>query len=209
MMIRTLIADPDEIMREGVKQLLISRMDVCVVGQADSSEGVLSQVVERNADLLVLEPELDGRRGAVLIREIRSLAPRLPILVCADSRALEVAGAAFRSGANGFITKQCGVEALLNAVEHISEGRTYVSPRVGERLATEAFSKSRSHSSLTVPEREMQVFKRLADGRTLTDIAAELGLNIKTVSTYKARLMRRLGLSSYEDLLRYAALMEP
>ncbi|MBU3056172.1 MULTISPECIES: response regulator [Pseudomonas] len=203
-MIRVLIADDHAIMREGLKQLFALVDDLIVVGEAESGIEVLDQLRAGGIDLLLLDMSMPGIAGEDLIARVHTHYPLLPILVLSMHNETQIAQRALKAGALGYLTKDRDPEALLTAIRRVVAGAPFIDPQLAEQMALEAsgFGQRADHDDLT--RRELQILRLLARGLSVNQIATELAISNKTVSTHKARLMEKMGFSSNADLIRYS-----
>jgi DNA-binding NarL/FixJ family response regulator len=203
-MIRLVIADDHTIVREGLKQLLASAGGFEVVGEARDGNEVMQRVRELDFDVLLLDLSMPGRSGLEVIRQARAERPKLRILVLSMHQEHQYAVRAIRSGASGYLTKEAAPALLANALRKVAAGGAYITPEVAELLALGAMPNVDAAPHTTLSDREFQVFRMLADGAGVSDIAERLNLSVKTISTHKARLMQKLGVATTTELLRYA-----
>ena len=203
-MIRIVLADDHTIVREGLKQLLSAASDFAIVGEAQNGHEVIERVRELEFDVLLLDMSMPGRSGIELIKQVRGEKPKLRILVLSMHQELQYAVRAIKSGASGYLTKESAPAQLEQAIRKIAGGGAYVSAEVAEQLALGAMPGSEGHPHETLSDREFEVFRLLAAGVSVTDIATRLKLSVKTVSTHKANLMQKMGLHNTSELIRYA-----
>jgi DNA-binding NarL/FixJ family response regulator len=201
---RLLVADDHSILRKGLKQFFEMEADILVAGEATNGDEVLHLVSEQEFDLLLLDMTMDGVSGADLIRRVKAVKPALPILVLSMHKVSQVALLALKAGADGYITKDSEPESLLAAIRKVAGGSKYIAPILSEEIAYNAmFSEpTLPHGSLS--SREFEVFRLLVAGRGINEIAQQLFLSNKTVSTYKTRIMEKMNLHNMADLVRYA-----
>jgi DNA-binding NarL/FixJ family response regulator len=202
--IRLVIADDHSIVREGLKQLLAASSDFQVVGEAANGHEVLARLREIEFDLLLLDMSMPGRSGIELIKQIKSENPKMRILVFTMHQEQQYAVRAIKAGASGYLTKDSASDLLPTAIRKIASGGAYITPAVAEQLALDAMPHSSAAPHLSLSDREFQVMRMLVAGTSVTAIADELHLSVKTISTHKARLMQKMGLASQADLVRYA-----
>lgn len=202
-MIRLIIADDHAIVRHGLKQILALASDIQIAGEAGSG-GELQEVIARTpCDLVLLDMNMPGLSGVDMIKWLQEGYPDLPVLVLSMHAEGQVASRALKVGARGYLTKDSEPEILVGAIRKVSAGGKFIDASLVETLVFDHDQRSRAlHEVLS--ERELQVFLMLASGRTISDIASELFLSIKTVSTHKFRLMRKMNLQTSTDLVRYA-----
>lgn len=203
-MIRVVIADDHQILREGLKQLLDTAGDIEVIGEAADGSGTLERVRNETFDVLVLDLSMPGRSGMDLIRLVVDERPRLRVLVLSMHHEQQYAVRAIRAGAAGYLTKETASSDLVAAIRKVAAGGAYITPAVAEQLALDAMPGSRPSTHKTLSDRELDVFRLLVAGESVSTIADRLNLSSKTISTHKARLMEKLGVASTADLVRYA-----
>lgn len=203
-MIRIVIADDHAIVREGLKRIVSEVQDMQVAGEAADGTQVMQRVRELEFDVLVLDLSMPGRSGMELIKLVKAEKPRLRILVLSMHQELQYAVRSIKSGASGYLTKESAPAELEKAIRKIAAGGAYVTAEVAEQLALGAMPGTQALSHESLSDREFQVFKLLAAGVSVTDIAAQLKLSVKTVSTHKANLMQKMGLQNASELVRYA-----
>jgi DNA-binding NarL/FixJ family response regulator len=204
-MIRIVLADDHAIVREGLKRIVGDAADFTVAGEAADGTEVMRVVRETEFDVLVLDLSMPGRSGMELIKLVKAEKPRLRILVLSMHQETQYAVRAIKSGASGYLTKESAPAQLEQAIRKIAAGGAYISSEVAEQLALGAMpggGGALPHESLS--DREFQVFRLLVAGEAVSDIAQKLNLSVKTVSTHKANLMQKLGLSNATEMLRYA-----
>jgi DNA-binding NarL/FixJ family response regulator len=203
-MIRLLIAEDHALLRSGLKKIMASHGGIEVAGETAQGNEVLEKVRALPLDLLLLDLNMPGLSGPDLIRRVRIQCPALPILVLTMHNTAAIASRALKAGANGFITKDSEPEALLAAIEKVARGGKFIAPEVAEQMAFESTGHTGATAHHKLTNREMDVFRRLTCGTSLNDIAADMCISSKTVSTHKARLMEKLQASNTADLVLYA-----
>ncbi len=203
-MIRIVIADDHAIVREGLKRIVSEIEDMEVVGEAADGTQVMQRVRELDFDIIVQDLSMPGRSGMELIKLVRAEKPKLRILVLSMHQELQYAVRAIKSGASGYLTKESAPAQLEQAIRKIAGGGAYVTPEVAEQLALGAMPGSTANPHESLSDREFEVFRMLAAGASVTDIATRLKLSVKTVSTHKANLMHKMGLQNASELVRYA-----
>lgn len=203
-MIRLVIADDHAIVRGGLKQIFALAPDLAVVGEAVNGSEVLECLRGAPFDLLLLDLNMSGISGADLIKRVKAHRADLPVLVLSMHNEPHVAARMLRAGASGYITKDCEPDILLAAIRKVAANGRYIAPELAERMVFDVTStEPRSRHSL-LSDREAEVFRLLASGKSVNEIAALLAISNKTVSTHKLRLMEKMSLSNMADLLRYA-----
>jgi len=204
-MIRILIADDHAIVRAGFRELLGQRAGLHVVGEAENGDDTLTLVASTPADVLLLDVSMPGPSFLDVLREVRTLAPTLKVLVLTMHPEDQFAARALRAGAAGYLTKDRTPEQLIEAVTRVSRGGRYITRALAERLAgtIEGDFSAPLHDSLS--DREMEVLLLLGAGHTVTEAAAALRLSVKTVSTFRVRLMAKMGFANNADIVGYVA----
>lgn len=203
-MIRILIADDHEILRHGLRHLLTSRFDDLVIGEAKDSGEAISLLAQQDWDLVLLDINMPGRNGLEVLQEARRLRPKLPVLVLTYYSEEQYALRALKLGAAGYLTKQSASEELVTAVNRILAGGKYVSLSLAERLAVNVSEASERDPHELLSQRELQVLRLVAMGKTVRAIAAELSLSEKTVATYRTRIAQKTRLKTNVEIARYA-----
>ncbi|MCF8179717.1 MAG: response regulator transcription factor [Sulfuritalea sp.] len=203
-MIRVLLADDHAIIRDGLKLMLADTLDLVVVGEAANGTEVLKQVATTDCDLLVLDISMPGKNGLELIKLISQIKPRLPVLVFSMHQEEQYALRALHAGASGYLTKESDSEILIAAMRKVAAGGVHVSEKVTQLLARERMPNRDEQPHTRLSDREFQIFEKIVAGIRLTDIAAELNLSIKTVSTHKSRILQKMQMTTDTDLVRYA-----
>ncbi len=202
-MIRVFIVDDHALVRRGMKQVLEDALGLAVVGEAGSGEEAARLLQTTPCDVVVLDLSLPDRPGLELLKQIRADRPQLPVLILTMHREDQYAIRALQSGAAGFLTKDSAPEELVTAVRKVTRGGRYLTPGVAEQVAGRlGAGPEQPHDRLS--DREYQVFVRIVAGRALTEIAAEFGLSVKTVSTHRARLLEKMDLRTNAQLVQYA-----
>ena len=203
-MIRIVIADDHTLMREGLKRIFEGNDEITVVGEAIDGFSVISQVRKGGFDMLLLDLSMPGRSGIDLIRQIRTEAPKLPILVLTMYEEEQYAVRSIRAGAQGYLTKESAGDQLVNAIKKVASGRPYISMEVAEQLALGIMTPEKEMPHTQLSDREFEVFNLLASGKSITDIGAQLHLSVKTVSTHKSRILTKMGMHSLAEIVQYA-----
>lgn len=203
-MIRVLIADDHAIVREGLKQIVAESSDMIVADEAGDGKEALKKALEGDFDVVVLDITMPGINGLDALKQIRSQKPKLPILVLSMHPEEQYALRVLRAGASGYLTKESAPEELITSIRRVSKGMKYISPFLAERLASELGNDHDGPLHETLSDREYQVMCMIASGRSPTDIAEELSLSIKTISTYRGRILEKMGMKNTAEIIRYA-----
>jgi DNA-binding NarL/FixJ family response regulator len=203
-MIRIVIADDHTIVREGLKQVLSAAGDLAVVGEAQNGREVLERVRALDFDVLLLDMSMPGKSGIELIKQVRAEKPKLRILVLSMHEEEQYAVRAIKAGASGYLTKDSASGQLVSAIRKVAGGGAFITDSVAQQLALGAMPQTEGPPHSALSDREFQVFRELVSGKAVSDIAAELNLSVKTVSTHKARIMQKMNMSNPAELIRYA-----
>ena len=199
---KILIADDHAIVRKGLKQIIESSIIHSVVEEAESGEEALNKSLNSDYDVIVLDISMPGRSGLEILNEIKTHKPDSPILILSIHPENQYAVRVMKAGASGYITKDTAPEELVNAINKVNEGRKYISQSLAEKLII-ALRDNNNFPHENLSDRELSVMCKLANGKSITEIANELNLSIKTVSTYKTRLFVKMNFSSIAELTRY------
>jgi DNA-binding NarL/FixJ family response regulator len=203
-MIRILITDDHAIVRSGLKQIFQQVADFEVVGEAANAGELIERLSKSVPDVLLMDLNMPGISGSELIQRIRQSWPGLPLLVLSMHNEPAVAMRALKAGASGYITKDCDLNILLPAIRTVATGKKYILPGLAEQMVFEDIQAPQTAPHVALTDREMQVFNLLVAGSSVNDIAAQLCVSNKTISTHKAKLMEKLNISSLAELVRYA-----
>ncbi|MCW5234830.1 response regulator [Verminephrobacter eiseniae] len=203
-MIRIGIVDDHAIVRSGLRQFLSEHVDLRVQGEAANGRQAIDLVRNQEIDVLLMDLSMPGQSGLDALAMLRAKAPDMGILILSGYPEEHYAINLIRQGASGYLNKECEPAQIVQAIRTIALGRRYLTPVVAELLARQLGSKDDRPAHQQLSEREFQVFLKLARGTTTGDIAEALSLSVKTVSTYRTRLMEKMGLSSNSDLTYYA-----
>jgi two-component system invasion response regulator UvrY len=202
--IRILIADDHPILRRGLKEILVRELEGSICGEAGNAQQVLSEVQRENWDLVILDVTMPGRSGLDVLRELRRLRPKLPVLVLSVHPEDQLGTRVLKAGASGYMNKESAPEELIKAVRKVLEGSAYVSPALAERLALDLRENGGRHLHESLSEREFEVLRMLATGKTATEIAEELHLSVPTVSTHRAHILAKMNMTTTAALISYA-----
>jgi len=202
--IRVLIVDDHPVVRRGLRQLLEEAGDIEVGGEAGSAADALDQVRRSRWDVLVLDLDLPDRSGLEVMRDVKLAQSDLPILFLTVASEDQFAIRALRAGAAGYMTKKTAPAELVDAIRKVVSGGRYVTPAVAERIALHLDKDVENPAHESLSHREYEVFHMLASGRTATQVAESLHLSVKTVSTYRSRVLEKMGLRTNAELTVYA-----
>lgn len=201
---RFLIADDHTVVRKGLKQILLEAFPSAIIEEVSDAEDLLKKVMRESWDVVISDISMPGRSGLEILQQIRLDHPKLPVLILSvypeDQYALRV----LKAGASGYLTKDSAPEELVKAINQLLLGKKYITPSIAEKLAAtlERDAEKMSHEYLS--DREFEVMKQLASGRSVSEIAERISLSVTTVSTYRARIMTKMNLKTNADLTLYA-----
>ena len=205
-MIRILLADDHELMRRGLRSLLKDAFPDLVIGEALDAGQTLLAVEKQAWHLVLLDINMPGRNGLDVLQDLKRLFPKLPVVILSAFPEKDYAARAFKLGASGYVSKQSASDELLAAVRKALAGGRYITPSLGEVLAATVAGDSSAVPHDLLSNRELQVLRLVASGKSLKQVAAELSLSEKTIGTYRSRISQKIGLSTNVELARYATL---
>jgi two-component system, NarL family, invasion response regulator UvrY len=203
-MISVLVVDDHKIFRSGVKRLLSDEPDMRVTDEAGNGSEALAKIRQHSFDVVMLDINLPGRSGLEAIAALRGQAPTTPILIVSMYPEEQYAAVALKSGASGYVSKDADPADLVAAIREVCKGRSYVSPHVGASMLLRARDGEATPPHYDLTAREQQIMSEIVKGRSLTQIGEQMFLSVKTVSTYRGRILEKLGLRSNAELVRYA-----
>jgi two-component system invasion response regulator UvrY len=202
--LRILIVDDHPIVRLGLKQTLADAAEIGEIGEAATPQQALDLIRHREWDAVVLDIGLPGRGGLEVLKDIKDELPRLPVLILSMHSEDQFAVRAIRAGAAGYLTKAAAPENLVDAIRKVASGGRYIGPELAERLATELTIDAARPLHASLSDREFDVLRFIASGQTVGDIADRLSLSVKTVSTYRARVLEKMRMKNNAELMQYA-----
>lgn len=203
-MIRILIADDHTILRDGLKQILSECRDMVVAGEANNGLDTLKKIRQEEWNVVVLDMSMPGKSGMELIKLIKSEKPKLPILILSMHKEDQYAVRTLKAGASGYMCKDSASAQLVSAIRKVAGGGIFISPEIAEKLAYGLHPTSDAPPHNLLSDREYQVFMMLVQGKGLTEIADELNLSVKTVSTHKSRIQEKMNADNLSVLIKYA-----
>jgi DNA-binding NarL/FixJ family response regulator len=203
-MIRVLVADDHAVVRRGVLQILDEAPDLVAAGEASTGRQVLQRVQEQDYDVLVLDIAMPDGSGLETLHQLRTLRPELRVLILSMYPEKQYAVRVLKAGAAGYLTKESAPDELVVAIRRVSRGGRYISQSLAEELAAGLLGETPDAPTESLSDREYQVMRFLAAGKTISEIAAELSLSPKTVSTYRSRILEKLDLRNTAEIIRYA-----
>ena len=203
-MIKVLVADDHAIVRRGLRQILAETEDVMVGGEAATAQEVLTLVRAERWNAVILDISLPGAKGLELLGEVHKERPELPVLILTVHSEDQYAVRAIKAGAAGFLTKESAPEKLIEAVRKVASGGRYVSAELAETLASFLAGETAGAPHQRLSDREFEILKMLASGKTVSQVARELSLSVKTVSTHRTRILKKMGMKTNAELTHYA-----
>lgn len=209
---KILLADDHAVVRHGLKQILADDFKRAEFGEARNAQEALDLVWKEHWDVVILDITMPGRSGLEVLREIKRSQPRLPVLVLSMHPENQFAVRVLKRGAAGYMTKESAPEELVGAIKKVLAGGRYVSTSLAEKLATYVSTDSQKPAQELLSDREFQVLRLIASGKIVSEIAKELSLSVKTISTYRTRILEKMGLRNNAELMHYAMqhqLIEP
>ena len=201
---RIVIADDHPVVRRGLKAIVEDALRPAYVDEARDAAELLSLVRKREPDVVLLDIAMPGRSGLEALKELRREHPKVPMLVLSVHSEDQFAVRSIRAGASGYLTKDSAPEELVDAIRTVLAGRRYLTPSVAERLASAVETDANRPPHEMLSDREFHVLRRLAAGKTNGEVAEELALSAKTVSTYRTRTLRKMGMRTNAELTQYA-----
>jgi len=202
--ISILIADDHAILRRGLKEILADELEGAILDEAGNAQEVLAQIQSRAWDLVILDITMPGRSGLDLLRDLQQLQPKLPVLVLSMHPENQYAKRVLRAGAAGYMNKETAPKELVKAVRKVLAGGRYVSAALAEKLAADLSADAARLPHERLSDREFEVLRMIASGKTASQIAEELHLSVTTVSTYRARILEKMGMTNNAEMMRYA-----
>ncbi|HOK77574.1 MAG TPA: response regulator transcription factor [Verrucomicrobiota bacterium] len=203
-MLRILVVDDHALIRRGLRQVIGEGWKDAVVGEARNASEALEQIYTKNWDVVVADITMPGRSGLDLLREIKAANPKLPVIILSVHAEEELGVRAIRSGAAGYVSKECAPDQLVEAIRKVLSGGRYIGPKLAEKIAQYIGSDIEKPLHETLSDREYEVLSMIGEGKTPTEIAKALSLSVKTVSTYRSRIMAKMKLKATPELIRYA-----
>lgn len=203
-MINIFIADDHALIREGIKKILSTVSDINLVGETADANEISEQLKKVNCDILILDLSMPGKDGLDVLKEIKSFSPETKILIMTMFPEDQFAKRTLKAGASGYLTKEGAPDELITAIRRIASGRKYVSQNLAEKLAQDLEDNSDKPVQDLLSDREFQILKMIASGKSQTDIADELSISASTVNTYRSRILEKLNLQTTADLIHFA-----
>jgi DNA-binding NarL/FixJ family response regulator len=203
-MIKILVADDHTIVREGLKQIFVGTHDMAVTDEARNGQEVIKKVENNDYDIVILDISLPGRSGLDVLKQLKSVKPELPVLILSMYPEEQYAVRSLRAGASGYLTKESASQELISAIRKITQGRKYIKSSLAEKIAFELEADTNKSLHEALSDREYQVLCMIASGKTVMEIARALSLSVKTISTHRARILKKMKLKNNAQMIRYA-----
>lgn len=203
-MLRILIADDHAIIRKGLKQILLEEYPSAIIEEVGDAEAAINKTVTNSWDIIICDLSMPGRSGLDVVQHVKQNFPKLPVLILSIHPEEQYAIRALKAGAAGYLSKDAATEELVKAVQRILQGRKYISQSLAEMLASDFDQQSTKSPHELLSDRELHVFKLIAEGKGVSEIADKLSLSITTVSTYRARILDKMEIKTNADMTRYA-----
>jgi DNA-binding NarL/FixJ family response regulator len=201
---RILLVDDHEVLREGVKRLFDKQAGTTTFGEASTAHEALKIAREEDWDIVVLDLSLGGRGGLEVLKELKQIRPRLPVLILSMHTEVQFVRRAFKAGASGYISKDCPRAELTKAINKVIEKGNYISPALAEKLVVDIGRDTDRPLHETLSDREFEVTRLIASGKTVSEIARLLSLSDATISTYRTRVLEKMGMKTNAELTHYA-----
>lgn len=201
---KIIVADDHAVVRKGLKQILLDMPGANSVEEVNNGSELIEKLKKEEFDFIILDISMPGKSGLEVLKEIKTMKPQLPVLILSIHPEELYAVRALKAGASGYLTKDSAPEELVTAIHKVLAGRKYITQSLAEKLAHNFDAKTDKLPHENLSDREFEVFKLIASGRTITDIAEKLFLSVKTVSTYRARIYGKTSLKSRSDITLYA-----
>ena len=203
-MIKVLITDDHALIRRGLKQVLQEGLGNVTIGEAQNAREAMEQIMSKTWDVVIMDISMPGRSGLDILRDIKLAQPQLPVLILSMHPEEQFAIRVLKSGASGFIPKESAPEELIKAIRRVLAGGRYVTAALAEKMAFDLGSSSDKAVHETLSDRVFQIMRLIASGNSVSQIAEQLHLSVKTVSTYRARTLEKMGMQNNAELTRYA-----
>ncbi len=202
-MIKIIIADDHEIVRAGLKQIMSEDPELTVAGEAVDGQELLEEVRKEDFDVILLDIKMPGRSGLDILKQLKIEKPDIPVIVLSMHPEDQYALRALKAGASGYLTKETASDQLIDSIKKVHGGGKYISETLAERLADSIASGREAPAHTYLTDREFQVACMIASGKTITDIARELFLSVKTISTYRQRILEKMNMKNNAELTHY------
>jgi len=203
-MVRIIIADDHTVVRKGLKQILLEEFPSALIEEVSDAEELLKKVMKSEWDVVISDLSMPGRSGLESLQQIKQYYPRLPVLILSVHSEEHYAIRVLKAGASGYLSKDTASDELVKAVNRVLLGKKYITASIAEKLASTLDQDNEKPSHEHLSDREFEVLKLIASGKSVSDIAAMLSLSVTTVSTYRARILTKMNMKTNADLTLYA-----
>lgn len=203
-MIKIFVADDHSLIREGIKNLVGLESDLKIVGETADPFTVCDRIRETNPDIILLDISMPGKSGLDVLKEVKQILPDVKVLIMSMLPEDQFAKRTLKAGASGYITKDSLPDEILTAIRRVASGRKYVSEFLAEKLANDLYDHTEKQPHEILSDREFQILKMIASGKSQSDISDELAISVSTVNTYRSRILEKLNFKSNADIIRYA-----
>ena len=203
-MIRVIIADDHPIIRAGLRQILAEDSSITAAGEAASGSELLKKVGKEEFDVVLLDLSMPGMDGLDVLKQLKIDRPRLPVIILTVHPEAHYALRVLRAGASGYLTKESAPDRLISAIHKVARGGKYISPALAEQIAFALDTDAQQPPHESLSDREYQVLSLIASGKSVSQIAEELALSVKTISTYRSRILDKMGMKTNAELTHYA-----
>ena len=203
-MIRMIIADDHPIVRAGMKQIISEASDMIVADEAGDGHQLLNKIRTENFDVVILDLTMPHMDGLDVLKQLRIEKPKLPVIILSIHPESQYALRVLKAGAAGYVTKTSAPDELINAIRKVCRGGKYISPSIAEKLAFQLDTNFKEMPHEMLSDREYQVMRMMASGKTVTEIAEKLALSVKTISTYRSRILEKMKMKNSAELMHYA-----
>ncbi|KIC94833.1 response regulator transcription factor [Flavihumibacter solisilvae] len=203
-MLKILIADDHAIVRKGLRQIILEEYPAAFIGEASEAATLIHEVMNQRWDVVICDMNMPGRSGLDALGQIKQVNPTLPVLIMSMYPENQYAIRVLKAGAAGYLSKDSVHEDLVKAIQMVLKGRKYITPGIAEQLADSVHRNDRKMPHETLSDREFDVFKLLASGKSVSQIAEEISLGVTTVSTYRARILQKMNLPNNAGIIKYA-----
>ena len=203
-MIRILIADDHAVVRKGLKQIIVDEFPSATIIEVSDVESLIMQVIKENWDVIICDISMPGRSGVDALEQIKQIKSEIPVLMMSMHHEDQYALRVLKAGASGYLNKSSVHEELIKAIHTVRIGRKYITPSIAEKLAGALNAPTGKQLHETLSNREFEILKMIASGKSISDIAAQLSLSATTVSTYRSRILEKMSMKSNADITRYA-----